>query len=62
MASISVTGYAIQGGADQGKLSITHSGWVPTSRTAPDFEMPGDVTSTAPAELHDEGRSVVPGP
>ena len=35
MASISVTGYAIQGGADQDKLSITSSGGVPTSRTAP---------------------------
>ena len=47
MASISVTGYAIQGGADQDKLSITSSGGVLTSRTAPDFEMPGDVASTA---------------
>ena len=47
MVSISVTGYAIQGGADQDKLSITRSGGVPTSRTAPDFEMPGDVASTA---------------
>ena len=62
MASISVTGYAIQGGADQDKLSITSSGGVLTSRTAPDFEMPGDVASTDPAELHDKGRSVVPGP
>ena len=51
MASISVTGYAIQGGADQDKLSITSSGGVLTLRTAPDFEMPGDVASTAPAEV-----------
>ena len=42
-----MTGYAIQGGADQDKLSITSSGGVLTSRTAPDFEMPGDVASTA---------------
>ena len=34
MASISVTGYAIQGGADQDKLSITSSGGVPTFDTA----------------------------
>ena len=45
-----MTGYAIQGGADQDKLSITSSGGVLTSRTAPDFEMPGDVASTAPAD------------
>ena len=32
--SISVTGYAIQGGADQDKLSITSSGGVLTLRTA----------------------------
>ena len=62
MASISVTGDAFQRGADQDKLSITRFGGVLASRTAPDFEMPGNVASTAPAELHDEGRSVVPGP
>ena len=47
MASISVTGDAIQGGADQDKLSSTHSGGMLTSRTVPDFEVPGDVASTA---------------
>ena len=43
-----MTGYAIQGGADQDKLSITSRGGALTSRTAPDFEIPSDVASTAP--------------
>ena len=59
MASISVTGYATQGGADQDKLSITSPGGVLTSRTAPDFEMPGDVASTAPADAAGNNEYVV---
>ena len=59
MASISVTGYAIQGGADQDKLSITSSGGVLTLRTAPDFEMPGDVASTDPADAAGNNEYVV---
>ena len=59
MVSISVTGYAIQGGADQDKLSITSSGGVLTSRTAPDFEMPGDVASTAPIGTASSNEDVV---
>ena len=59
MASISVTGYAIQGAADQDKLSSTGSGGVLTSRTAPDFEMPGDVASTASADARGSNEYVV---
>ena len=59
MASISVTGYAIQGGADQDKLSITSSGGVLTFRTAPDSEMPGDVAGTAPADAAGNNEYVV---
>ena len=59
MASISVTGYAIQGGADKGKLSITSPGGVLTFRTAPDFEMPGDVASTVPADAAGNNEYVV---
>ena len=56
---MSVTGYAIQSGADQDKLSITSSGGVLTSRTAPDFEMPGDVASAAPTDTASSNEDVV---
>ena len=59
MVSISVTGQAVQGGADQDKLSSTSSGGVLTSRTAPDFEMPGDVASTTPADAAGNNEYVV---
>ena len=38
----SVTGYAIQGGADQSKLSIVEASGVLTFKVAPDFENPTD--------------------
>ena len=53
-----MTGYAVQGGADQDKLSITSSGGVLTFRTAPDSEMPGDVASTAPADAAGDNEYV----
>ena len=45
----SVTGYALTGGVDQAKFSITPSGGVLTFQAAPDFESPGDVVSTSPS-------------
>ena len=38
----SVTGYAITGGADQARFSITSPGGALTFKAAPDFENPGD--------------------
>ena len=51
----SVTGYAIAGGADQGKFAITDAGAL-TFKTAPDFENPGDVQSATPP--NDAGNNV----
>ena len=54
-----MTGYATRGGADHGKLSITSPGGMLTFRTAPDFEMPGDVASTVPANAAGSNEEVV---
>ena len=40
-AGDSITGYAISGGADQGKFSITNSGAL-TFKSAPNYEDPTD--------------------
>ena len=44
----SVTGYTITGGADSSKFAITNAG-VLTFVAAPDYEAPGDLVSTDPA-------------
>ena len=44
----SVTGYTITGGADSAKFSITTAG-VLTFAAAPNYEAPGDLVSTTPA-------------
>ena len=44
----SVTGYAITGGADSSKFAITNAG-VLTFAAAPNYEAPGDLVSTDPA-------------
>ena len=50
--------FAIQGGVDQGKFSITSAG-VLTFQAAPDFENPGDVASTTPANDAGNNQYVV---
>ena len=45
----SVTGYAITGGADQAKFSITNAGAL-TFNTAPDYEDPKDAASASPED------------
>ena len=59
MRSTSVTGYATRGGADQHKLLIISPGGVLTSRTAPDFEIRGEVASTAPTVAACDNEYVV---
>ena len=44
----SVTGYTITGGADSSKFAITNAG-VLTFAAAPNYEAPGDLVSTTPA-------------
>ena len=44
----SVTGYTITGGADSAKFAITNAG-VLTFIAAPDYDTPGDLVSTTPA-------------
>ena len=44
----SVTGYTITGGADSAKFAITNAG-VLTFVAAPDYDTPGDLVSTTPA-------------
>ena len=53
-----MTGYAIQGGADEGKLSTTSPDGVLIFKTAPDFEMPSDVASTVPANAAGNNEDV----
>ena len=50
--------FALQGGADQGKFAITSAG-VLTFSSAPDFENPGDVLSTTPANDAGNNQYVV---
>ena len=54
----SVTGYALTGGADQAKFSIT-TGGVLTFKTAPDHENPADVASTTPMNAAGNNEYVV---
>ena len=58
-SSDSVTGYAISGGADGAKFSINMSTGALTFASAPDFETPTDVLSTAPANALENNEYVV---
>ena len=51
--------YAITGGADQSKFSITSSGGALTFNTAPDFENPTDAASTNPSNAATNNEYVV---
>ena len=53
-----ITGYAITAGVDRSKFSITNAG-VLTFRTAPDYETPGDVDSTTPANAAANNEYVI---
>ena len=54
----SVTGYEITGGVDNAKFSITNAG-VLTFAAAPDYETPGDLVSTAPANAAGNNEYVI---
>ena len=54
-----ITGYAITGGADLRKFSITPAGGVLTFNTAPDFENPTDAASTEPVNAAGNNEYVV---
>ena len=54
----SVTGYAITGGADSAKFSITNAGAL-TFAAAPDYETPGDLVSTTPANAADNNQYIL---
>ena len=54
----SVTGYTITGGADSAKFSITNAG-VLTFAAAPNYEAPGDLVSTTPANVADNNEYVI---
>ena len=54
----SVTGYSITGGADSAKFSITNAG-VLSFIAAPDYDTPGDLVSTAPANAADNNEYIV---
>ena len=58
-SSDSVTGYAISGGADGAKFSINTSSGAVTFTSAPDYETPTDVLSTAPANAAGNNQYVV---
>ena len=53
-----ITGYEITGGADKSKFAITNTG-VLTFTAAPDYETPGDVDSTIPANAADNNEYVL---
>ena len=57
-ASDDIESYAISGGADQSKFSIT-SGGVLTFKSAPDFEDPTDAASTTPSNAAANNAYVV---
>ena len=54
----SVTGYTITGGADSAKFSITNAG-VLTFTAAPNYEAPGDLVSTEPANAAGNNEYIV---
>ena len=54
----SVTGYTITGGADSAKFAITNAGAL-TFAAAPDYEAPGDLVSTTPANAADNNQYVI---
>ena len=54
----SVTGYEITGGADSAKFSITNAG-VLTFAASPDYETPGDLVSTEPANAAGNNEYIV---
>ena len=53
-----VTGYTITGGADSAKFAITNAG-VLTFAAAPDYEAPGDLVSTTPANAADNNQYII---
>ena len=54
----SVTGYSITGGADSATFSITNAG-VLTFNASPDYDTPGDLVSTDPANAADNNEYVI---
>ena len=54
----SVTGYEITGGADSAKFAITNAG-VLTFAAAPDYETPGDLVSTTPANAAGNNEYII---
>ena len=54
----SVTGYTITGGADSAKFSITTAG-VLTFAASPNYEAPGDLVSTTPANDADNNEYII---
>ena len=54
----SVTGYAITGGADSAKFAITNAGAL-TFAAAPNYEDPGDLVSTTPANAADNNQYIL---
>ena len=54
----SVTGYTLTGGADSAKFAITNAG-VLTFNAAPDYETPGDLVSTEPANAAGNNEYIV---
>ena len=53
-----VTGYTITGGADSAKFAITNAG-VLTFAAAPNYEAPGDLVSTTPANAADNNQYII---
>ena len=53
-----VTGYTITGGVDSAKFAITNAG-VLTFAAAPDYETPGDLVSTVPANAASNNEYVI---
>ena len=54
----SVTGYTLTGGADSAKFSITNAG-VLTFAASPDYDTPGDLVSTDPANAAGNNEYIV---
>ena len=54
----SVTGYTITGGVDSAKFAITNAG-VLTFAAAPNYEAPGDLVSTTPANAADNNQYIL---
>ena len=54
----SVTGYTLTGGADSAKFSITNAG-VLTFAASPDYDTPGDLVSTDPANAAGNNEYVI---